>query len=246
MHRFLLVMANPQSAILHTFPLESATKKTNLIPTTTLSIAGFIADEPACGEITVSKNIKQHPTAKVMLYLRPTATETVDDILEAKLTQYCMGTEIELFGTTYIVNKQITTEKSIKQNLTDQKMLELELVGKWAPQGANRRSPLDEPYKVTNTNNQTIEDVIALSGETYVGPTLDIYYQGNSLTNVVVPRQVLESNAISMKGFVYYSNADALEVREWGKTTLRQLPLSIVATPDLKQVYSGFGATVDT
>ena len=235
-------MPCPSSAVIHYHPLTSVTKKTNIIPTSTLPIAGFIADEPTVGQIRISRSLSDHPTGQVTLFLTPSDTETLDEVIEAKEDQYCSGTEVEIFGIKFVVDRTNTVKKSIRANLTRTAELRIDLTGKWSPYANTRRQPLDEPYKIENKNNLLLSDAIALSNTQYFGEDIRIYLEGNSRTNIITPRELLENNAKALKGFVFYSNPEGVEIKSWGNTTRRQLPLSIIKTQDISMPKIGYGA----
>lgn len=234
------------SAIVNYHAFSSTTVKTNIIPESVLPISGILQTELALvDEITVNRSINSHPTATLTLFLVPSSTQTLDEVIEAKFNQYASGTEVELFGIKFIVQLPTVIRKSIRKFSTKTALLKLDLVGKWSPLANTRRQPLDEPYKVENKNHLLLSEAIALAGEGYVGSDIDIFLEGNAKVNIVTPRELLENNARSLKGFVFYSNGNALEIREWGKTPRRQLPLNIVKTQDIEEPRPGFGATVN-
>ncbi len=234
------------SAIVNYYPLTSTTIKTNIVPESVLPVSGILQTELALvDEITVNRSINSHPTATVTLFLIPTLTQTLDQVIDAKFNQYAAGTEVELFGIRFIVDLPTVIRKSIRKFKTKTALLQLDLIGKWSPLANTRRNLLDEPYKVENKNHLLLSEAIALTGENYFGPDIDIFLEGNAKVNIVTPRELLENNARSVKGFAFYSNGNGLEIREWGKTPKRQLPLNILKTEDIREPRPGFGATVD-
>ncbi len=234
------------SAIVNYHPLTSSTIKTNIIPASVLPITGILQTELALvDEITVNRSLNSHPTATITLFLVPSSTQTLDEVVDAKFSQYASGTQVELFGIKFIVNLPTVIRKSIRRFSTKTALLRLDMVGKWSPLANTRRHPLDEPYKVANKNHLLLSEAIALAGENYFGPDIDVFLEGNAKVNIVTPRELLENNAPSVKGFVFYSNGNGLEIREWGNTPKRQLPLNIVKTEEIEEPRPGFGATVD-
>ena len=233
------------SVLIHYLPTVGSQIKTNIIDPNLFDTSGLLSNEPAVGEIRLTRSIEQHPTATVKLFLTPNSMQTLKEVIDEYKLKYRSGTQVRLLGRDFNVSSLVPTEASQRKNLTHSAEFQLSLTGKWAEFGSTRRNPLDEPYKVENRNNLLLSEAIALSGNTYIGNDLTIYLEGNSKVNVIQPRQQLINNARTLLGFAYYSNDDGLEIRSWGQTAVRNLAISDVKNERLSNPMNGYGTIVD-
>lgn len=162
----------------------------------------FIAD------VTINRALSGHPSASFTI---ATTREEEANIRQA-LRQ---GTEINLLGIGFFV-ASFNRERYSPTRYGDYLVFNVNLVGKWSPKRNTKRGRLDEPFKLSNTNNILLSEIFNRINVPFSGEDLTVFLPKNN-TNIVVARQQLENNVISTSSYVYYSNPNQVETRLWDK-----------------------------
>ena len=172
------------------------------------------------GSISISRSFKGHPSAS----LRFTSSRQNTGAIRQSLQN---GTPVQLYGVAYLVQNIKVVELSPRKYPQGLIFVEIQLQGKWDGRGNTQRSPLDKPLKIKNlsSNGQvTVSQLAGAASVPYTGPALTIKVPNDTPSSTATTvRSEVESRAILAKGFPYYSNPSAVEIRSWGRTTVHFL-----------------------
>jgi len=159
------------------------------------------------GTITINRTWRGHPTATLQII-----TDT-NELPQIK-NEFRNGKELNMFGIGFIVERLTDKRYGARTSAVRRVDVTINLIGKWGSQNRNSRSKVDELISLDNTNYTTLSQIASIAGFPYSGDDLTIYYEPDQRI-VINPRQEIERHALSLKGYIYYSNPNQVEIRPW-------------------------------
>ncbi len=219
--------------------------KTNLIP---LPYDGFLSQYNFAGEISITRSFQGHPTAELSLIVKP---QDINSIRE-EFTRNNLEIDLEgmrFFVNSIqetIFNPKVFPQGYRGLNISllgkwgqktsDRSPLDrqIRVTGNtggistfYNPQGipiigAQNPFPMRQ---VSQVGNDTIllSRVANLAGVNYRGREIEINLSPGEEDSILTLREELETRAITINGFIYYSNPEAVEIKTWGATPIHNL-----------------------
>ncbi len=188
----------------------------NTIATTLLClpIPLFLKKWNVIGSISISRSLESHPSSGVMFQ---TCKEYETDI---RLTLQ-NGRIVNLFGLGFRIVDFNSKPVSPESNQIE---VQLSLAGIHNSFGNPSRHPLDLPVKLKGENCdksgwRSLSNYAKEVGVKYFGKGIYIYVSRSSSPQATTTIRQLLSRAVVNGQFVYYSNPDRVEAKDWGKTT---------------------------
>lgn len=177
-----------------------------------VSGSAFYGQWNLSGTISLSRNFKGHPTASGSFW----SFKRYRSGIEAGLSK---GSVVYLYGVGYFVDSLKIREFSDRNHPRGEIEIQVALKGIHDKRGNSLRSPLDKPiniHKLAGANASiTLAQLASAARTGYVGANIELKTANTRQTTL---RSEVESRAISVLGFPYYSNPSAVEIRTWGQT----------------------------
>lgn len=206
----------------------------NIVTDRITDVPDFFRQYNFFGSVSINRTFKGHPAASMTI----ATTTSNEGVLR---TSFRPGSEVSLYGIGFFVSGFRRIRFSPVTVPNDYLVFEIDLTGKWNSKGNTGRAVLDTPIKISDTNQTSLVDIMQRAGVTYAGEDLDIFLPKNAV-NLVIPRQELENNAISLQGFIYYSDANSVQIRDWDRGIQKIISLDDLEGTEITFEENGYGA----
>ncbi len=190
------------------------------------------------GNLSFTKTLQGHPTMTIQGVTPLSNLSTIENV-------FMNGNEFQIENTGYRVNGLTLVEESKTKQEGEWLFFSVSFTGKWAARGNTGRNPLDDAIKVTplKVNDRVFfSRLCSARGVAYLGSPITIAVEADSKGQSTTIRSELEARAIKNGQFVYYSNPNAIEARNWANQTVHYLSDADILSEDIKKEYRGQGA----
>jgi hypothetical protein len=197
------------------------------------------------GSVSLNRNFKGHPGCS----LNFTTLAKNESSIRSRLAN---GTFLILWGIGFHIQSLDFVRLSRRVHPAGLIGVRIALDGCHAQKGQTIRSPLDKPISLRSLDPQgavgktNLQALGQRAGIPYSGPQIEIEIPAgtpNSATTTV--RSEVESRALTVLGFPYYSNPYQVQVKGYGKTPIHFLTDADILTDQIPVSTPGHGAYWD-
>jgi hypothetical protein len=214
----------------------------------------FLATWNAEGTVSFSRNFKGHPSCSMSFTTLARNESAVRSAFggSASLSQLANGSFTILWGIGFHVQSLNVVRLSRRAYPAGLIGVTIQLDGCHAQKGQTVRSPLDKPIPLRSLDPQgavgktNLQALAQRAGTAYSGSLIEIEIPtGTPKTATTTVRSELESRAITVLGFPYYSNPYQVQVRPYGKTPIHFLSEADILSDQIPINTPGHGAYWD-